>query len=129
VTGLVVDVEDVVDEVVSDVDRVVVGDALVEGGETGVAGETVVGVCGLGPVVVVVEVVVVVGAAPVSAETQPEGGDEAPIWPGIRTVPAHPKFEKWASSVTVPPSEKATVDADSRMKPEASMETRSLMVR
>ena len=130
VTGLVVDVDDVVDRGGS---RCRQGrrreDALVEGGETGVAGETVVGVCGLGPVVVVVEVVVVVGAAPVSAETQPEGGDEAPTWPGIRTVPAHPKFEKWASSVTVPPSEKVTVDADSRMNPDASMETRSLMVR
>jgi hypothetical protein len=47
-------------------------------GMTGVAGETVVGVCELGPVVVVVEVVDVVGAAPVSAETQPEGGVEPP---------------------------------------------------
>ena len=93
------------------------------------AGEMVVGVCGFGTVVVVVEVVEVVGAVPVSAETQPEGGVETPPWPGIRTVPAHPKFEKWASSVTVPPSAKVTVDADSRMNPDASMETRSRMVR
>ena len=78
----------------------------------------------------VVDVVVdVVGAVPVSAETQPEGGVESPPWPGMRTVPAHPKFEKWASSVTVPPSPKVTVDADSRMNPDASMETRSRMVR
>ena len=130
-TGLVVDVDDVVvvvDDVEPDVDTVVVvveGAPVVEG-ETGVAGEAVVGDCGLGSTVVVVGVV---GAVAVSAETQPEGGDEAPTWPGIRTVPAHPKFEKWASSVTVPPSEKVTVDADSRMNPDASMETRSRMVR
>ena len=133
VTGLVVDVDDVVvvvDEVDSDGDGVVVVEGAPAGGaETVVADDTVVGVCGLRSVVVVVEVVEVVGAVPVSAETQPEGGDEAPTWPGIRTVPAHPKFEKWASSVTVPPSEKVTVDADSRMNPDASMETRSWMVR
>jgi hypothetical protein len=117
----------VVDDVDSDVDTVVVvEDTLVVEGDTGVAGGTVAGVCGFGPVVVVVGVV---GAVPVSAETQPEGGDEAPTWPGIRTVPAHPKFEKWASSVTVPPSEKVTVDADSRMNPDASTETRSRIVR
>jgi hypothetical protein len=98
-------------------------------GESTVAGGIVVGVSWLGPVVVGVVVVEVVGAAPVSAETQLDGGVEAPPWPGITTVPAHPKFEKCASSVTVPPSEKDTVDADSRMNPDASMETRSWMVR
>ena len=115
-----------------------VDDVVVVEGETGTAGrrvaparpassgETVVGVCEIG---LAVAVVVVVGAVPVSAETQPEGGVEAPTWPGIRTVPAHPKFEKWASSVTVPPSEKVTVDADSRMNPDPSMETRSRIVR
>jgi hypothetical protein len=97
-------------------------------GEVGVTGAMVVGVGGFGAVVLVLVVVDVVGAVPVSAETQPDGGVEMPAWPGIRTVPAHPKFEKWASSVTAPPSLKVTVDADSRMNPDASMETRSLMV-
>ena len=126
VATFVVDVDDVVVVVVVDVDPGVDTVVVVEGA-TGVTGETVVGVCELGPVVVVVEVAV--GAVPVSAETQPEGGVESPPWPGIRTVPAHPKFEKCASSVTVPPSLKVTVDADSRMKPDASMDTRSRMVR
>lgn len=94
-------------------------DELVVVGVDDVAGGMVVGVSWL------VVLVVVVGAAPVSAETQPEGGVETPPWPGITTVPAHPKFEKCASSVTVPPSAKETVDADSRINPEASMETRS----
>ena len=94
VDDVVVDVDDVVLEVgvVPGVDEVVVVD--------GVGDETVVGVCKLGPVEVV-------GAVPVSAETQPEGGLGSPPWPGITTVPAHPKFENWASSVTVPPSEKS----------------------
>ena len=128
-TGLVVDGDDVVEvgDVDPDANTVVVvaveGAPVIEGG-TGV--ETVVGVCGLGPAAVVVDVV---GAVPVSAETQPGGAVEAPTWPGIRTVPAHPKFENRASSVTVPPSEKVTVDADSRMNPDASIETRSPMVR
>jgi len=119
-----VDVDDVV-PVVADVDPDLV---VVVEGETGVAGEMTVGVCRLELDVEVVDVVDVVGAVPVSAETQPEGSVEAPVWPGIKTVPAHPKFEKWASSVTVPPSPKVTVDADSRMNPDASMETRSRIV-
>jgi hypothetical protein len=125
----------VVDRFVVDVDGVVVVvgpdgvDELVVKGETGMAGVMVVGVVGFGSVVVVVVVVDVVGAVPVSAETQPEGGVETLPWPGIRTVPAHPKFEKCASRVTVPLSAKVTVDADSRMNPDASIETRSLMVR
>jgi hypothetical protein len=126
VVDRVVDVDGVVVlvEVVTPdgVDELVV----VEGGD-GVTGGMVVGVCGFGAVVVVA-VGAVVGVVPVSAETQPEGGVETPPWPGIRTVPAQPKFEKWASSVTVPPSLKVTVDADSRMNPDASMETRSLIV-
>lgn len=115
---LEVDVDDVVLEVDvdPDVDEVVVAD--------GVAGETVVGVCELVPD----DIIEVVGAVPVSAETQPEGGVESPPWPGIKTVPAHPKSEKWASSVTVPPSEKVTVDVDSRMNPAASTEMRSRIV-
>lgn len=120
-----VDVDD--DVVVVDVDPGVDKVVGVEG-VPGVAGETVVGTCELRSVVVVVEVVDVVGAVPVSAEAQPEGGVEAPTCPGMRTVPAHPKFEKWASSVTVPPPAKITVDADSRMNPDASMETRSRIV-
>ena len=121
----VVDVDDVV-PVVADVDPGVGVDVVVEG-ETGVAGEMIAGVCG--PRLDVVDVVDVVGAGPLSAETHPEGGVEAPPWPGISTVPAHPKFEKWASSVTVPPPVKVTVEADSRMNPDPSMETTSLMVR
>jgi hypothetical protein len=128
----VVDVDDVVVVVVFVFVVVVeaedpdgVEELVVVEGETGVAGEMVVGGCWFGPVVVVVDVV---GAVPVSAETQPEGGVETPPWPGMSTVPAHPKFEKWASSITVPPSLKVTVDADSRMNPDASMETRSRMV-
>jgi hypothetical protein len=126
----------VVDRFVVDVDGVVVvvgpdgvDELVVVEGETGMAGVMVVGVVGFGSVVVVVVVVDVVGAVPVSAETQPEGGVERLPWPGIRTVPAHPKFEKCASRVTVPPSANVTVDADSRMNPDASIETRSLMVR
>jgi hypothetical protein len=134
----------VVDRLVGDVDGVVVvvevdpgvDKVVVVEGMTGGVGGTVVGVCELGPVVlvvlgtvvVVVEVVEVVGAMPVSAEAQPGGGVESPPWPGIKTVPAHPKFEKCASSVTVPPPLKVTVDADSRMNPDASVETRSRIV-
>jgi hypothetical protein len=120
----------VVDGVVVVVDPEGVEELVVVGGESGGAGEIVVGVGWLDPVVVVVVVVVVevAGAAPVSAETHPAGGVEMVLWPGIRTVPAHPKFEKCASSVTVPPSAKVTVEADSRMNPEASMETRSRML-
>jgi hypothetical protein len=127
VDRVVVNVDDVV--VVVDVDPDGVDEVVVVEGGAGLAGEIVVGVCGFGPVVVVVEVVDVVDAVPVSAETQPEGGVETPPWTGMSTVPAHPKFEKWASSVTVPPSMKVTVDADSRMNPDASMETRSRMAR
>lgn len=125
VDDVVVDVDDVVVEVDDVVLEVDVVPGVDEGVVDGVAGETIVGVCKLGPV----DVVEVVGAVPVSAETQPEGGLESPTWPGITTVPAHPKFENWASSVTVPPSEKVTVDTDSRMNPDASMETVSWMVR
>jgi hypothetical protein len=121
VVGFVIDVDGVVvEDVESGVDVVVVV------GRSGAAGAIVVEVWS-GAVVVVV-VVVVVGAVPVSVETQPEGTVETPPWPGIRTVPAHPKLEKWASSVTRPPSRKLTVDADSRMNPDASIETRSRMV-
>lgn len=123
VEGLLVVVDDVV-VVVDDVDPGVDVLVVVEG-ETGVAGAIVVGVCSGAVVVVAVEDVV--GAVPVSEETHPEGAVETPPWPGIRTVPAHPKFEKWASRVTVPPSLKVTVDADSRMKPDASIETRPRM--
>ena len=83
-------------------------------------------VVGVGATAVVV--VVVAGATPVSGDVQPAGAVDVPPWPGISRVPAQPKSENWASSVTVPPSEKATVEEDSRMKPEASTETRSRMV-
>jgi len=87
--------------------------------------EVVLGVA-LGEVTVVgVEgtVVVVVGATPVSDVAQLTGGVDVPLWLGINTVPAQPKSEKWASRVTDPPSVKLTVEMDSRMNPEASMET------
>ncbi len=106
-----------------------VDELVVVDGAVGVAGGIVVGTGWLGPVVVVDDVVDVVGAVPVSAETQLVGGVETPAWPGIKTVPAHPKFEKCASSVTVPSSPNVTVEADSRMNPDASIETRSRMVR
>jgi hypothetical protein len=124
VDGFVVDVDDVV-SVVEEVDPGVDVDVVVEG-ETGVAGEMTVGVCRLEldvDVVVVVDVVDAVGAVPVSAETQPDGGVEAPVWPGIKTVPAHPKFANVASSVTVAPSEKLATGVTSRMKPAPSMAT------
>ena len=110
------------------VELVVLG-VVVDGGVV----EVVVGVTpGLTTVVGVgataVVVVVVVGATPVSGDVQPAGAVDVPPWPGISRVPAQPKSENWASSVTVPPSEKATVEEDSRMKPEASTETRSRMV-
>lgn len=77
---VVVDDDGVVVVVVVDaaVDGVVVED-----------GESVVDVWALELVVVVV-----VGATPVSAEEHPEGGVEIPDWPGIKTMPAQPKFEK-----------------------------------
>lgn len=53
---------------------------------------------------------VVVEEFGLSGEVQPAGGTPAPVWPGMRIVPAQPKFEKLANSVTVPPSEKVSVD-------------------
>jgi hypothetical protein len=70
-----------------------------------------------------VVVVVVVGATPVSGETQPAGGASEPDWPGISTVPAQPKSEKVDSLCVVDPSVKRAVELVLRMKPEASMET------
>ena len=68
---------------------------------------------------VVVGAVLMLGAAVVdvvvddfglSGEVQPAGGTPAPVCPGMRIVPAQPKFEKLASRVTVPPSAKVSVD-------------------
>jgi hypothetical protein len=50
-----------------------------------------------------------------SGEVQSVGGEPDPVWPGINTVPAQPKFENVASRVTEPPSLKASVDLTSRM--------------
>ena len=75
----------------------------------------------------VVDVVVVDGCGP-SGDVQPVGGTPEPVWPGMRIVPAQPKFEKVASNVTVPPSEKVSVDFTWRMKPAASMDTTALLV-
>jgi hypothetical protein len=105
VVGVVVVV--VVDDVFGSVE-VVFGDVLGEGAVVGVEGT---------------DVVVVVGATPVSGVAQSTGAVEVPVWLGIKTVPAQPKFEKWASRVTEPPSVKLTVEIDSRMNPEASIET------
>ncbi len=58
-----------------------------------------------------------------SGEVQPAGGTPVPVWPGMRIVPAHPKFEKVASSVTVPPSEKVSVALTWRMNPAPSIDT------
>ena len=57
-------------------------------------------VAGTGTVVVVV----------VSGETHPLGGVVAPCWPGMRTVPAQPKFEKVVSPVWDDPSENIAVE-------------------
>jgi xanthosine utilization system XapX-like protein len=70
---------------------------------------------------------VVVGAIPVSGDVQFTGGLDVLGVPGINRVPAHPKLENWPSRVTLPPSENETVDDDSRMNPDASMEIRSRM--
>ena len=57
-----------------------------------------------------VDVVVVVGATPVSGDTQPAGGAVGPLCPGISTVPAQPKSEKVVWLVLVDPSEKCAVE-------------------
>jgi hypothetical protein len=77
--------------------------------------------------VVVVEVVVVVGAAPVSGLTQPVAGAVEPVWPGMSTLPAHPKSEKVAVSTDVPPSAKRVVETAWRMNPPASMPTTTVV--
>jgi hypothetical protein len=70
---------------------------------------------------------VVVDESGLSGEVQPVGGTPAPVCPGMRIVPAQPKFEKLASNVTVPPSEKVSVDLTWRMKPAVSIETTALL--
>jgi hypothetical protein len=70
-----------------------------------------------------VDVVVVVGATPVSGDTHPAGGAVGPVCPGISTVPAHPKSENVDQLVVVEPSEKCATEWVSRIYPEASMET------
>jgi hypothetical protein len=62
-----------------------------------------------------VDVVVVVGATPVSGDTQPAGGVVGPVCPGISTVPAHPKSENVDQLVVVEPSEKCATEWVSRM--------------
>jgi hypothetical protein len=82
---------------------VVGGDGVVEGGVVEGAGGTVDGV-------ELADVVVVVGATPVSGDTQPAGGVVGPLCPGISTVPAQPKSEKVVWLVLVDPSEKFAVE-------------------
>jgi hypothetical protein len=74
-----------------------------------------------------VDVEVVVGATPVSGDTQPGGGALGPVCPGIRTVPAHPKSEKVDSLVVVEPSEKCATERVWRMYPEASIDTSTVV--
>lgn len=62
-----------------------------------------------------VDVVVVVGATPVSGDTHPAGGAVGPVCPGISTVPAHPKSENVDQLVVVEPSEKCATEWVSRM--------------
>lgn len=109
-------------EVVLGVDEVVVDGAevvVVGGTETGtVVGGTVLrGVfAGFGAApggAGVLEGAVLEGAA--DGDVQPEGGWLGPCWPGMRTVPAQPKFDSITSSTTVPPSEKWATEATSRM--------------
>ena len=70
---------------------------------------------------------VVVDELGLSGEVQPVGGTPAPVCPGMRMVPAQPKFEKVASNVTVPPSEKVSVDLTWRMRTAASIATTALL--
>ncbi len=46
----------------------------------------------------------------------------------MRIVPAHPKFEKVASKVTEPPSEKVSVALTWRMNPAPSIDTMAVLV-
>jgi hypothetical protein len=85
-------VEVVVDEGVT-VDEVG-GGVAVDGGEV-----VADAVNGAGDVVVVVDV-------GLSGDVHPTGGAVAPVWPGMRTVPAQPKFENSASLVMAVPSAK-----------------------
>ena len=87
----------------------------VDGPETGAVSDP-------GPAVVDV---VLVAAVPVGG-VQPTGGTPEPVCPGMRIVPAHPKSEKVASRVTVPPSVNASVERTWRMKPDPSTDTTTL---
>ena len=91
----------VVGVVVEELGRVVVVDA--GGVEVLVLGLVVV----VAGAVVVVELgtVVVVEPCGESGETQSAGGAVGPLWPGMSTVPAHPKLLKSPCTVTDPPSE------------------------
>ena len=91
--------------------RATVVDVVVDTG--GVEPDGVTAGCDDGAAVVVV----------VSGEVQPAGALVGPCWPGIKTVPAHPKFVNVASRVTVAPSEKLASGVTSRMKPAPSMAT------
>jgi hypothetical protein len=57
------------------------------------------------PVTSAVDVVVVADVG-LSGDVHPAGGAVAPVWPGMSTVPAQPKFENSASLVMVVPSTK-----------------------
>ena len=107
--------EGVVDSTVVVVGVVVVEDpcgVTVVGGVSGVDGE-VVGV-------------VVDGPGP-SGEVQPVGGTPDPVWPGMSTVPAHPKSENIACRVTELPSLKVSVDLTCRIYPPLSIETSAVL--
>ena len=118
---------------------VVVDDGLVVGGGNVVIGVTIgitvvdvvtgtVGVVPEGDVAGgTVVVVVVVGATPVSGDVHPEGGSLGPVWPGMSTVPAQPKLVRLTFRRTVPPSEKVATESTSRMNPELSTDTSSVV--
>lgn len=61
-----------------------------------------------------------------SGEVHPVGGVDEPDWPGIRTIPAHPKLENSASLCSVEPSAKWSVVSVRRMNPAASTDTRTV---
>jgi hypothetical protein len=90
-------------EVVDGGDDVVVDGGVtvdeVAGGVVVDGGEVVVDPVGAVDVVVVADV-------GLSGEVHPVGGAVEPVWPGMSTVPAQPKFEKSASLVMAVPSAK-----------------------
>ncbi len=61
-----------------------------------------------------------------SGEAHPTGTTPDPLCPGIKIVPAQPKFENCACRVTEPPSLKSSVEVTWRMNPALSTDTIAL---